>query len=306
MTTLADKPPLAPKADRPDESAMREGRWTIRRLLILAGGSLAVWFAAGGSTARGDIVVTLEVSDADGPVTGRVRPGTELFVDILLSVRPEDDPLKELRSIQLDFRGTGAGLELTDFEWLFDELGLPGSYFADLDLPSFARADHIGAGDILDLDSEPLSVGRATITANDSATFDVTGAEVADPDNVDQGLRFRAGVDDPRDFSIFDGDVQGGTVSIRVGRRGGDDNENGNQNDNENANDNENENGNDNGGDLPGGGGTNANDSTPDRNVGPKAQFQFCGFGTASTFLLAFGGLTLMRLRRRRWRQTSE
>ena len=61
-------------------------------------------------TADADIVVTLNASfDEAGtqPVSeGRVDPGTEVFVRILLSVTADDDPLLDIRQIQFDVTDT--------------------------------------------------------------------------------------------------------------------------------------------------------------------------------------------------------
>lgn|GEM_PF-6661506 len=280
----------------------RIGSELMRRLLLPLGCVLAL--AAPASPARADIIVTLEAFDGDDPVEGSVAPDTELSVDILLSVTADDDPLNELRVMQFDFRDTGNGLDMTDFEWLLDELGVAGSYFVEPST-SIARADYI-FGDIIDLGTEPLRVARVTLVAKDDGTLDLTGAETADPNNNEEGLFFSAGIAAPRDFSIFEENVQGGTLLIEVrsggGHPGQNDNQNENENENQNGNQNDNEGSNDNDGQVPNGPDSNANEPESDRDVGPLAEVQFCGFGMLGTLLAGLGSLTIMRLHRRIWR----
>lgn len=250
------------------------------------GAGCVLWCAA--AVAKADIVVTL-AAFADGEaVEGPVEPGTVVTLDVLLSVTPDEDPLPEVRSLQFDTQAAADGLEITDYEWTLDEQGLGPNYFLDSE-PPIVGADHI-VGSILELTVEPVRVGRFTVVANGPGLFSLTGGDGADPNNVDEGLRFRVGFADPVDYSVFEGSVDGGTINVEVGDGQPGGNENGNGNGNDNAADNDND-----------GGAGNENDNAPprDRNVGPLAQVQFCGFGMLGAWVCMLAGLAAWRWQRR-------
>ncbi|RJP33319.1 MAG: hypothetical protein C4547_12490 [Phycisphaerales bacterium] len=228
---------------------------------------------------RADVQITLEAKVGSEPLAGPVERDTEVTIDVLLSVTADDDPLEEVRSLQFDFRSTDDAIEVTGFEWLLGDLGFPANYFEE-DQPPIVRANHIGVGNLLALTQTPARVGRVTVIARESGTFDLSGGDVADEDNVDEGLRLVAGVAAPHEFSIFAGDASADTVDVEVdGSSGGNENENG--------------------------GGPSGNDNSgppPDRNVGPRAQFTFCGAAALAPALLGLGALSAVRLTRRRCR----
>lgn len=179
---------------------------------------IAVVVACGAfqSAARADLIVTLEPRDADGAlVTGKVPAGTELSVDVMLSVSAPHDPLADVRSLVFDFRSTNAGITLGSFIWTFDSL-LDGSLYTRSVVLPVPSANYTGLGRvddrILDLSETPVRVGVLDITVNSTGALDAVGAV----DSIADEAFFRAGFGDTAEFSVADENLIGEAVVFIV------------------------------------------------------------------------------------------
>ncbi len=166
------------------------------------------------SPVAADLVITLEPKDADmNPITGPVDPGTQVVVDVLLSVTADDNPAADLRGLQFDFAATSAAIEVSEFTWLLDP-GISDDFYLQFDILPVPSATFIGMsgleGMILNLDETPIRVASVTVTVGGAGTLD-TGA--TDPAS---GATFRAGFVAPVDFSVAFGNLSGGTFDFSL------------------------------------------------------------------------------------------
>jgi hypothetical protein len=168
------------------------------------------------AAARGNIIITLAAADADGnAVADPVPAGTKVFVDISLSVDDEDNPLLDVRSIQLDFQATTATIALSNFQWELPPGVDPSSYSLLVALPQprlvYLSDSRVG-NSIIDLDTTTLRVATVEATVNSSGSVDVRnpGADATG------GVSFRAGFGQPVDFNLAARNVTGGTLRLTV------------------------------------------------------------------------------------------
>ncbi len=164
-----------------------------------------------------NVVITLEARDAEGElIEGDVPARSTIFVDMLLSVDEEDDPLLNVRDVQLDFEGTTVGLVVGNFVWVLPAGVDPATYSRSQTLPrprlAYVAESRIG-NSIIDLEQNPLLVATMEVTVNSSGTLDLRNAGA---DRVDEGLLIRAGFDDPVDFTLDARNVSGGTLRLTV------------------------------------------------------------------------------------------
>ncbi len=168
------------------------------------------------AAARGNIIITLAATDADGnAIAAPVPAGTKVFVDVSLSVDDKDNPLLDLRSIQLDFGATTATIVLSNFQWELPPGVDPSSYssFVALPQPRLVYLSNSRVGNsIIDLDTTTLRVATVEATINSSGSFDVRnpGADATG------GVSFRAGFGQPVDFNLAAHNVTGGTLRLTV------------------------------------------------------------------------------------------
>lgn len=171
------------------------------------------WALAMGVPVRGELVVTLEPKDQSGnSVAGEVAPGTELTVDILLSVSGDDNPLADVRGLQFDFSLTDSTIALGTFSWQTD----PNAYgFITAALPTPSAASLLFTTDptLVSLDDTPQLVATIEVIVNDSGTLNVVGGT-----GVGEGTAasFSAGFGIETSFSLIDGSLTGGTLAFET------------------------------------------------------------------------------------------
>ena len=180
---------------------------------LIVGLIVLLWLAV--SQVAADLVITLEPKDADmNPIAGPVDPGTQVVVDILLSVTDDDSPLADLRGLGFDFTATSPGIEVSEFTWLLDQaISDDLLYFQDPTLPVPSVAYTLGnrvEGMILDLDETPIRVAAVTITVNDNGVLDT---RASDPESE---ALFRADFASRVDFSLALGNLSGGTFDFSL------------------------------------------------------------------------------------------
>ncbi len=179
--------------------------------------TVAFCLLAGVIPAPANVVITLEARDAEGElIEGEVPARSTVSVDVLLSVDEEDDPLLNIRDVQLDFEGTTVGLVLANFQWILPAGVDPVTYSRSEVLPrprlAYLGDERIG-NSIIDLDQTPLLVATLEVTVNSSGTVDLRNAGA---DRVDEGLLIRAGFDEPIEFTLDERNVSGGTLRLTV------------------------------------------------------------------------------------------
>jgi hypothetical protein len=162
------------------------------------------------SSARADLIITLEARDeSQNPIVGDVAPGTQVFVDILLSVNGDDNPLPDVRLIQFDFSASSPLIQRDAFTWTVD----PAGYGFQIDTFPTPSATSILFGTsplLVSLDEAPQQVATVEVTVNGGGTLDV-GMSIGDRELV------RAGFTDSVAFSPDGGNVSGGTLSFNGG-----------------------------------------------------------------------------------------
>ena len=135
-----------------------------------------VFGAAWVTCARADLVVTLEAKDAQmNPIAGDVTAGSQVIVDILLSVDGDDNPLADLRGIQLDFAATSSCIQLESFTWEVDS-GAYGFQVDQLPMPSATSLMLSSGPGLLSLSEEPLFVAAVEVTVDASGTLNALGS----------------------------------------------------------------------------------------------------------------------------------
>lgn len=165
------------------------------------------------SAACAEIAVSLRAADVTGNlIDGPVAAGSQLRIEVRLSASGADAPIAEVRDFILDFSATSETIELISFEWLVD----PTAYaFQGNTLPSPSAATVFlqpGPG-LLSLTDASELIGELTVSVAASGTVDaITG----DPSAGFGGAAFNAGFEDPREFSVANGLVTGGLISITV------------------------------------------------------------------------------------------
>lgn len=168
-----------------------------------------------GSSARGNVVITLDATDAGGtPITGELAAGTVVDVAISLSVDGDDNPLADVRLIEFGFAPTDATLALSDFAWTFNTL-VYGVLDADLHagtepLRVFALTISISSNsELLTLTDQPVEVATMRVTVNGSGTLDVG---VSSEGDAEVSADFANTVI----FSPEAGNITGGTLAFSV------------------------------------------------------------------------------------------
>ncbi len=175
--------------------------------------TLALLTVSLASLARADVVVTLEARNALGQlVNNPVDSGTDLIVDILLSVDATDDPLVDVRAVQFDFGATDDGITLGTFAWRLDTTTYALQSSA---LPTPSVTTLITAADdtLLQLTQTAVRVATIDITVNATGTLNAIGPTRADRTS-DASLT--AGFDTPLVFSLFEGNLVGNTVNLQA------------------------------------------------------------------------------------------
>lgn len=162
-----------------------------------------------------DVVITLQpgIDVSDG-----VSPGTLIPVDILLSVEEGDEPLADVRAIQLNFRASSPGISLDNFIWLLEPTIDAELYLLNRTFPQPSAAyisNSRREGMILDLDEDPLLVASMDVTVNGTGSIDLRFDDEDDITANDITL-IRAGFGSLQEFTFARGNISGGRVSITV------------------------------------------------------------------------------------------
>jgi hypothetical protein len=134
---------------------------------------------------------------------------------LLLSVDGIHNPLRDVRSIQVDFRASSAELQVGSFTWTLDLSVSDANYVQFFEpVPSIT---YLGTGRvdgfILDLSSTPRRVATVDVTVNGSGVLTVQSAGTNSPSSA---TVVSAGFDSPVIFSSSDGNLGGGSVSITI------------------------------------------------------------------------------------------
>lgn len=183
------------------------------RTLINCFLSLGLFAAA----ADAGLTISLEARDANGaPLASQVAAGTTAQIDILLSADSADDPLPNLRHLRFDFLATSPGISVGAFAWRVNSnvyllFGSPPKVDA---VSALSESSPI----LLTLTATPTLVATVEVTINETGTLDVTNTNAAD---TNSGATFRTGfgldANDPiTNFSLFDGNLSGGTLDFVV------------------------------------------------------------------------------------------
>lgn len=170
----------------------------------------------------GDVLVKLVASDAVGqPVTGSVGVNDALTVEVFLSVDAADDPLLDLRGIQLDFTASSPAIEVSSFTWML-EPGLGDAMyvqFANLPSPSVAYTGLSRAeGLILDLTTTPTRVASFDVVVGGAGTLNVIGSI---KDGFTGAGMVSVDFTSPVRFTVLEGTLTGGTLDLSIGGPGG-------------------------------------------------------------------------------------
>lgn len=220
---------------------------------------------ASSSTVRGDLIITLEALDsAMNPISGSVSAGTQVAIDVLLSVDAADDPLVDVRTFDLDFGATDSTIAIDSFAWDLDT----GAYgfqkpppdgeltFNSDGVPQISAASILfsSSPSLITLTTEPMRVGTLQVTVHGDGSIDLVGTEDAPSLTM-----ITADFVNPVSFAPRLGNFGGGTLALTVsedtggGQTGNDNvNDNGTGNANDNVNDNSTDNANDNTGGTDG------------------------------------------------------
>jgi hypothetical protein len=169
-----------------------------------------------------DVVITLGPFLENGqPVAGPVALGTDVVVDVLLSVDAEDDPLPHVRMIQFDFEATSPLIQLVAFTWTVDANAYS---FQDPEFPQTNVTSiyfEPGPG-LLTLTTDPVKVASVDITIDGAGTLDVVNPDNTDPNfGADIRARFDGG---PGTYSDLLGNLRGGSHTFSATSNGGGDN----------------------------------------------------------------------------------
>ncbi len=193
-----------------DDCPLRRGGPFVLAVSLVACAALA-------STTRADIIITFEATNVDGEPIGETVPAQSMvLVDILLSVDEADDPLLDLRTIQLDFEATTVTLVLDAFLWELPVGVEDDSYssFEGLPRPRLVYLSNTRVGNsIIDLDQSPLRVATVEVRVNSSGTLDLRNVG---GDQAEEELLLRAGFEDPVDYTLDARNVTGGTLRLTV------------------------------------------------------------------------------------------
>ena len=165
------------------------------------------------AAARADLIVTLQVKDADGsPIVGGVPAGSVHSIDILLSVDGDNNPTGDFRNLQFDFAATSPTIEVNTFAWTVD----PGAYgFFRETLPTpFAASLLFGSSPrLVSLDADPHHVATIEVTVNGGGNLNAVGATGVGQNTL---ARFNAGFESQVVFSLGAGNLQGGILELVV------------------------------------------------------------------------------------------
>ncbi len=163
--------------------------------------------------AEGGLVITLEARNLDGEsLATTVEAGTQAQIDVALSVDAADAPLSDLRGLQFDFSGTSTSITVDSFEWSVNSTAYS---FVTNTLPTVAAITLMSSGSpmLLALTDQPVLVATVDITIDGTGVLDLRN-----PDSPDTNTAawFRAGFATTKEFSLFDENLSGGTISFTV------------------------------------------------------------------------------------------
>ncbi|MBI1827811.1 MAG: thrombospondin type 3 repeat-containing protein [Planctomycetes bacterium] len=183
------------------------------KLTAIILGVLAMGYA---SSARGAIIITLQANNGD--LSTGVAPGSQVAVDVLLSVDAQSDPITDVRLLQLNFRLTSPGIVLSDFLWLLaptidDTLYQESTVFPQPIATYIASSRR--EGQILDLDQIPVLVASFTATVNGSGAIDMRFKDIHDITTNNLTI-IRAGFGTEDSFVFSDRSITGGRLTITV------------------------------------------------------------------------------------------
>ena len=169
-----------------------------------------------GASARGNVVIILQAGSID--VSLGVAPGTLLPVDVYLAVEQGDDPLPDVRLMQLNFQATSPGISLDNFIWLLTPTIDDSAYLLNKTFPQPSAAYFSSSrreGMIIDLDDQPLLVASMDVTVNGSGSIDLRFNDPNDTTTNNITL-VRAGFATVEEFTFEKRNLSGGRLTITV------------------------------------------------------------------------------------------
>ena len=175
--------------------------------------AIAALAALATTPARADLIVNLAPQDASmNPIEGDVPVNGQVFVDILLSVDGDDNPLADLRGLIFDFAATDSAIVLGAFTWDVDPIAY--SFRTDaMPAPSATSLLFSSGPGLISLDEVPQSVATIAITVNADGTLDAIGSTgLAQTSQATFSARF----DFPVAFSLAAGSLRAGTLDLTV------------------------------------------------------------------------------------------
>ncbi len=119
--------------------------------------------------ASAEVVITLVPKDLEGRIIrGPVAPGTEVSVDILVSTPPSADPIVDVRLFQFDFGASSPTLELGLFKWDVSQIGYGFQSEPKVAYPVAGAASLQFASDetLIILTHEPVRVATVSVLVN--------------------------------------------------------------------------------------------------------------------------------------------
>ena len=135
--------------------------------------SVLLGFAAA-MPASAEVVITLAPKDLEGrAIRGPVAPGTEVSVDILVSTPPTADPIVDVRLFQFDFGASSPTLELGLFKWDVSQVGYGFQSEPKDAYPVAGAASLQFASDetLIILTHEPVRVATVSVLVNGNGTL---------------------------------------------------------------------------------------------------------------------------------------
>jgi hypothetical protein len=145
------------------------GRYALKRVAF----SVLLGVAAA-LPASAEVVITLAPKDLEGrPIRGPVAPGTEVNVDILVSTPLAADPIVDVRLFQFDFGASSPTLELGLFKWDISQVGYGFQSEPKVDYPVAGAASLQFATDktLIILTHEPVRVATVSVLVSGNGTL---------------------------------------------------------------------------------------------------------------------------------------
>jgi len=173
--------------------------------------------------ASGDVIITLQATDGGGNNLPATLPvGTQVRVTVSLSVDEDDDPLTDVRLVQVSFVRSSPTLVVDSFEWTVSS-ALYGFQSEALPTPSAVSILFESDPDLLELTTTAIPVATILLTANGSGTLDVRGQT---DENASDTAMVQAGFSPRVDFSTPAGNLNGGSLVFNVEGSSGTDSDN--------------------------------------------------------------------------------